>query len=82
VIYIITDPCIGEMAASCVEICPVDCIHADDDSPQRYIDPAECIGCGACVATCPVSAIYRLDDVPPSQQEYIGINAGFFADRS
>jgi ferredoxin len=29
-----------------------------------YIDPVECIDCGACVPVCPVSAIFALDDLP------------------
>jgi NAD-dependent dihydropyrimidine dehydrogenase PreA subunit len=81
VIYVITDPCIGEKSASCVEVCPVDCIHSDEDSSMNYIDPAECIGCGACVDPCPVSAIYRIDMLPPDQEEYVAINAEYFAAR-
>ena len=29
--YVITEPCIGVKDASCVDVCPVDCIHATDD---------------------------------------------------
>ena len=29
-----------------------------DTVPQLYIDPVECIDCGACVPVCPVSAIF------------------------
>ncbi|HYT46384.1 MAG TPA: ferredoxin, partial [Methylomirabilota bacterium] len=25
--YVITQPCIGVKDASCVDVCPVDCIH-------------------------------------------------------
>ena len=35
--YVITSPCIGVKDASCVEECPVDCIHEGED--QYYIDP-------------------------------------------
>ena len=31
---------------------------------QLYIDPVECIDCGACVPVCPVSAIFVLEDLP------------------
>jgi NAD-dependent dihydropyrimidine dehydrogenase PreA subunit len=31
--YIITQPCIGTKEASCVEVCPVDCIHPTPDEP-------------------------------------------------
>ncbi len=44
--YIITEPCIGTKDASCVEVCPVDCIYEGED--QYYIHPDECIDCGAC----------------------------------
>ena len=29
--YVIVEPCIGVKDASCVDVCPVDCIHATDD---------------------------------------------------
>lgn len=35
---------------------------------QLYIDPIECIKCGACVPECPVDAIYS------SEQEAISLN--------
>ncbi|HET9593067.1 MAG TPA: ferredoxin, partial [Solirubrobacterales bacterium] len=49
--YVIAEPCIGQKDNSCVEVCPVDCIHptpdeADyDNVEQLYIDPDECIDC-------------------------------------
>ena len=45
--YVIAEPCIGTKDLSCVEVCPVDCIHPTqeeqgfDDEPQLYIDPDE-----------------------------------------
>ena len=48
--YVINEPCIGTKDASCVEVCPVDCIHPTPDEPdfdqheQLYIDPDEYIG--------------------------------------
>jgi NAD-dependent dihydropyrimidine dehydrogenase PreA subunit len=76
--YVITEPCIGVKDASCVDVCPVDCIHATDDDPQYYIDPDECIDCGACEPECPVTAIFAEDAVPDDQQQYIQINADYF----
>jgi NAD-dependent dihydropyrimidine dehydrogenase PreA subunit len=44
--YVIGDPCVGRMDASCVEVCPVDCIHPTQDEAeyesveQLFIDPA------------------------------------------
>jgi len=62
--YTITDPCLDTKDKSCVEVCPVDCIHEDEAAGDRmlYIDPEECIDCGACEPVCPVTAIFAEDD--------------------
>src|SRR5688500_9081422 len=80
--FIITDPCIGTKDASCVDVCPVDCIHPRKDEPgfatvaMLYIHPEECIDCGACVPACPVAAIYdSIDSTPASQKGLIEANA-------
>ena len=54
--YVITEPCIGTKDRSCVDVCPVDCIHEGED--MLFIDPEECIDCGACEPECPVEAIF------------------------
>lgn len=77
--YVITEPCIDVKDASCVDVCPVDCIRTTDDAPQYYIDPEECIDCSACEPVCPVSAIYAEDSVPEEWQHYIAINAEWSA---
>ena len=59
--YVITEPCIGLKDASCVAVCPVDCIYSTDQDEQYYIHPDECIDCGACEPECPVNAIYAED---------------------
>src|ERR1700691_864345 len=62
--YVIAEPCIGTKDTACVDACPVDCIHPKKDeakygeTDQLFIDPVECIDCGACVPVCPVSAIF------------------------
>ena len=67
--YVITEPCIDVKDLTCVEVCPVDCIHPTEEEPdfddhrQLYIDPAECIDCDACVEVCPVDAIFPEDQV-------------------
>jgi ferredoxin len=76
--FVITQPCIGTKDASCIEVCPLDCIHAGDASAQYFIDPDECIDCGACVDTCPVDAIYPEDEVPAEWTSYIKLNAEYF----
>lgn len=45
---------------------------------QMFIDPDECIDCGACEAECPVAAIYLDDDVPVEHRADIERNAQFF----
>ncbi len=76
--YIIAEPCIGVKDASCVEVCPVDCIHATDDDTMYYIDPDECIDCGVCVPECPVEAIFFEPDLPDEWKRFIQINADHF----
>ena len=76
--YVITEPCIGVKDASCVDVCPVDCIHATDEDPQFYIDPDECIDCGACEPECPVTAIFPEEDVPPNMTSFIEKNKEVF----
>jgi ferredoxin len=78
VAYIIVQPCVGVKDASCVEVCPVDCIHTDDAADMYYIDPDECIDCGACVDPCPVDAIFPEDEVPAQWRDFIKINADYF----
>jgi ferredoxin len=82
--HIIQGRCIGTKDASCVTVCPVDCIHPTKDEPdfanvpQLYIDPDVCIDCGLCVDECPVKAIFPKDDLPPEDMEYVEKNAEYF----
>ena len=80
--YVITEACIGVKDRSCVDVCPVDCIHDEGDADRMlYIDPDECIDCGACEPACPVSAIYAEDDVPDNLKPFIEINALWYKDK-
>jgi NAD-dependent dihydropyrimidine dehydrogenase PreA subunit len=74
--YIITESCIGTKDASCVSVCPVDCIYEGTD--QYYINPDECIDCGACEPECPVEAIYSDDSVPENMRMFIEKNSNHF----
>jgi len=76
--YVITQPCIGEKDASCVDVCPVDCIHATEEDEQYYIDPKECIDCGACEPACPFDAIFEESAVPAHWKQFIQVNADYF----
>jgi Fe-S-cluster-containing hydrogenase component 2 len=60
----------------------VDCIHDEGDADQLlYIDPDECIDCGACEPACPVSAIFAEDDVPDNLKKFVSINATWYKDK-
>lgn len=76
--YTICEPCIDVKDQSCVEACPVDCIHGDDDDRMLFIDPDVCIECGACEPVCPVSAIRQDSDVPDEWKQYTQINADYY----
>jgi NAD-dependent dihydropyrimidine dehydrogenase PreA subunit len=43
-----------------------------------FIDPVECIDCGACVPACPVSAIFAQDDLPENWASFTEKNAKHF----
>ena len=84
--HIIAEPCIATKDTSCVEVCPVDCIHPKkedggfEEAKQLYIDPDTCIDCGLCVDECPVQAIYPEEDLPEEWSPYIQINVSYFQD--
>jgi NAD-dependent dihydropyrimidine dehydrogenase PreA subunit len=78
VTYVITFACVDVKDKSCIEECPVDCIYEGDR--MLYIQPDECVDCGACEPVCPVEAIYYEDDVPEEWSDYTAANAEFFAD--
>tara|TARA_B100001778_G_C18592674_1_gene633028 strand:- start:640 stop:948 length:309 start_codon:yes stop_codon:yes gene_type:complete len=75
--FIIGQKCISTCDTACVKSCPVDCIHGPIDIDgagievktldsieglQLYINPDECIDCGACIPECPVDAIYESEE--------------------
>ena len=78
--YIIAEPCIDVLDKACVDVCPVDCIHPTDGEGVRqlYIDPEECIDCGACEPECPVEAIFAEEDLPDEWSNFLEINADYF----
>lgn len=82
--FVITEPCINTKEAACVSVCPVDCIHPTPNEPdfhntdQLYINPDECIDCGACEPECPVEAIFPEDEVPDHWVKYIELNRNYF----
>jgi NAD-dependent dihydropyrimidine dehydrogenase PreA subunit len=75
--FVITDACIDNKDLTCIEECPVDCIY--EGARRLYINPAECIDCGACEPICPVDAIYPDQSLPEEKLPFIADNAEFFA---
>ena len=73
--YIIAEPCIDIKDLSCVDVCPVDCIHEADR--MLVIDPEECIDCGACEPECPVEAIFPEDALPEKWEPFVKINYAY-----
>ena len=88
--------CEGTCDTACVAVCPVDCIHGPIDVTGRgeevknmtigdndmlYINPDECIDCGACLPECPVDAIYESEEEAieaDGTDEYVKRNYKFF----
>lgn len=85
--YIIAEPCVNVKDGACVDVCPVDCIHPTKGEPdydqhnQLYINPDECIDCGACEPACPVAAIFAESALPEQWRQYIKINADYYQRR-
>jgi len=76
--YVIAEPCIDVKDRACVDECPVDCIY---EGPRMlYIQPDECVDCGACEPACPVTAIFYEDDVPGEWKQFTAVNAEWFND--
>src|SRR6185437_13995936 len=76
--YVIGEPCIDVMDRACVDECPVDCIY--EGGRALYIQPDECVDCGACEPVCPVEAIYYEDDLPEKWRVFATDNARFFTE--
>ena len=75
--YVIGAACVDVMDKSCVQECPVDCIY--EGARAMYINPAECVDCGACKPICRVEAIYWEGDLPEDQLRHLADNAAFFS---
>jgi NAD-dependent dihydropyrimidine dehydrogenase PreA subunit len=75
--FVITGACTDLQDRSCLEECPVDCIYEGDR--KMYINPIECIDCGACEQVCPVNAAINPVKLAGTGDEvHIADNAVFF----
>lgn len=75
--YVIGRECVDVMHRECVKECPVDCIY--EGARSLYINPQECVDCGACRLICEVGAIYYETDLPDDEALHLIDNAAFFA---
>ena len=93
--YAITDACTDACDTACVDVCPVDCIyglHPLDELraiPEKervaralrlYINPDECIGCGACEPECPIGAISPAAELEDGDAQLAKARAFFASD--
>ncbi|MEU5115569.1 ferredoxin [Streptomyces longwoodensis] len=76
--YVIAQPCVDLKDKACVDECPVDCIY--EGARKLYINPDECVDCGACEPVCPVEAIFFEDDLPDGWTDFRRADTEFFAD--
>jgi len=77
VTYVIALPCVDIKDRACLDECPVDCIY--EGIRSLYIQPDECVDCGACEPVCPTTAIFFESDLPQEWEGYLQDNADFFA---
>ncbi|MBI5161362.1 MAG: ferredoxin family protein [Micrococcales bacterium] len=76
--YVIAQPCVDVKDLACIDECPVDCIYVGER--MLYIQPDECVDCGACEPVCPVEAIFYEDDLPEKWKDYYTANVEFFSE--
>ncbi|WP_127479018.1 FAD-dependent oxidoreductase [Nocardioides pantholopis] len=80
--YAVTQACCND--ASCVSVCPVNCIHPTPEEREFgstemvHIDPRICIDCGACADACPVDAVKPIDLLRGPEEAYAALNAAWY----
>jgi ferredoxin--NADP+ reductase len=83
--YVITQSCCSD--ATCVRVCPVNCIHPTPDEPDfgttemLYVDGDSCIDCGACADACPVDAIKPAERLTGPESIFAALNDAYYARR-
>ena len=82
--FAITQTCCSD--ASCVSVCPVNCIHPTPEEREfgstdmLHVDPRSCIDCGACADACPVDAIFPISELTGPDRVYAEINSAWYGD--
>lgn len=76
--YVVAEPCVDILDKACIDECPVDCIY--EGARMMYVNPDECVDCGACEPVCPTEAIYYEDDLPEKWSAFGTAAREFFVD--
>ena len=88
-VYVIAEPCIGTKDTTCVDACPVDCIHPKKRPATTTIARASMrfpsftstrwsVSTAAPVCPSgPVSAMFTVDDLPEKWKHYTELNASY-----
>lgn len=66
--YVIGLACVDLKDRTCLDECPVYCIY--EGERMMYINPDECVNCGACEPACPVEAIKYQDDLATQEKPF------------
>ena len=74
--FVVTQACVDIKDKSCIAVCPADCIY--EGGRMMYINPDQCIDCGACEEVCPTSAIRFDADLGEEEAPFLDLNAEFF----
>ncbi|MCS5736078.1 ferredoxin [Herbiconiux daphne] len=74
--FVVTQACIDVKDRSCIQVCPADCLY--EGERMMYINPEQCINCGACEPVCPTEAIRFDEEVEGEDEIFLDINAQFF----
>jgi ferredoxin len=78
VTYVIGLACVDLKDRACLDECPVDCIY--EGERMMYINPDECVNCGACELVCPVKAIAYQDDLANQDKPFAGAAQQLFGE--
>ena len=74
--FVVTQACVDVKDKSCIQVCPADCLYEGDR--MMYINPEQCINCGACEPVCPMQAIRFDEELEGEDEKFLAINAEFF----
>ncbi len=83
--YVISRLCRDCVNGACLDVCPTETIVQEKPNAglglpnQLFINPDDCIDCGACAPECPWEAIFEEDQIPKEFEEDVALNASVAA---